>query len=147
MAFGSNLGNRRENIERALAELAEHCEIVAQSSIHETRPEGLRDQRDFLNGVVLVRTELPPERLLQLCKRIEQRLGRARGPRNGPRPIDLDVLFYADRILVRPGLRIPHPRLHRRRFVLEPLCEIAPDQLHPLLRQSARELLSKLSKL
>jgi 2-amino-4-hydroxy-6-hydroxymethyldihydropteridine diphosphokinase len=111
---------------------AEGVEVVAASSLHETDPVGVVDQPRFLNGAVALDTELPPHELLSLLLAVERRLGRERdGTRWGPRTIDLDLLVYGDAIVDEPGLRVPHARLHERRFALEPLAELDPELVVP----------------
>jgi 2-amino-4-hydroxy-6-hydroxymethyldihydropteridine diphosphokinase len=130
VGLGSNLGRRRETIEAALDLLGAEPEIdvLAVSSLRETDPVGYVDQPRFLNGAAVVATPLSPRQLLDRLLAIEQRLGRVRGagPRFGPRTIDLDLLLYGDELVHEPGLEIPHPRLHERRFALEPLAELDP---------------------
>lgn len=107
-------------------------EVVAISSFRETEPVGVVDQPPFLNGAVELETSLSPRLLLEALLRVEQELGRTRdGTRWGPRTIDLDLLLYADQVVDEPGLRVPHPRLHERRFALEPLAEVRPELLVP----------------
>jgi 2-amino-4-hydroxy-6-hydroxymethyldihydropteridine diphosphokinase len=130
VGLGTNLGSREENIRRAVELLAseEGVEVTAVSELRETDPVGVVDQPRFLNGAVALETSLEPRALLDALLRIERRLGRVRdGTRWGPRTVDLDLLVYADRVVNEPGLRIPHPRLHERRFALEPLAELDFD--------------------
>jgi 2-amino-4-hydroxy-6-hydroxymethyldihydropteridine diphosphokinase len=128
IGLGSNLGDREAAIGGAVDRLGRHATIVALSTLRETDPVGFLDQPRFLNGVVAVETTLPPRALLDLLLTIERELGRTRtGPRFGPRTIDLDLLVYGDEVVDEPALTVPHPRLHERRFVLEPLAEIAPE--------------------
>jgi 2-amino-4-hydroxy-6-hydroxymethyldihydropteridine diphosphokinase len=134
IGVGANLGDREETIGRALARLrrAGGVTVVSVSRLRETDPVGLEEQPRFLNGAVLVETEHPPRELLALLLEIERALGRTReGPRYGPRTIDLDLLLYGDVEVDEPGLTIPHPRLHERRFVLEPLVELDPELVVP----------------
>lgn len=130
VAFGSNLGDREATIRTALDALAESegVEVAAVSSFEETDPVGYLDQPRFLNGAVELRTELSPRALLELLFAIEARLGRDRAavPVGGPRTLDLDLLLYENERIEEPGLRIPHPRLHERAFVLRPLAELDP---------------------
>ena len=124
IGLGANLGDRETAI-RAAAEL---IGVDRLSSIIETEPWGYEDQPRFLNAVAELDTELPPRVLLELLLEVERQLGRKRsGPRYGPRTIDLDLLLYGDEVIDEPGLTVPHPRLHERRFVLEPLAELAPE--------------------
>jgi 2-amino-4-hydroxy-6-hydroxymethyldihydropteridine diphosphokinase len=130
VGLGSNLGDPEELIRSALQLLAaeEGIELLAVSSLRETDPVGYQDQPRFLNGAAGLATELSPHELLERLLAIERRLGRVRGegPRFGPRTIDLDLLLYGDETVQEPGLTLPHPRLHERRFALEPLAELDP---------------------
>jgi 2-amino-4-hydroxy-6-hydroxymethyldihydropteridine diphosphokinase len=130
VGLGSNLGDPEELIASALELLAaeEGIEVLAVSSLRETDPVGFEDQPRFLNGAAELATELAPGELLERLLAIERRLGRIRGegPRFGPRTIDLDLLLYGEETVQEPGLTLPHPRLHERRFVLEPLAELDP---------------------
>jgi 2-amino-4-hydroxy-6-hydroxymethyldihydropteridine diphosphokinase len=133
VGIGSNLGDREGHLRQALDLLAaeESIEVVAVSSLRETEPVGPVEQGPFLNGAVQMATELPPRELLERLLDVEQRLGRVRLERFGPRTIDLDLLVYGDEVVDEPGLTLPHPRLHERRFALEPLAELAPDLTVP----------------
>ena len=134
VGLGANLGEREATIRRALELLGREpgVEVVAVSELRETDPVGVVDQPRFLNGAAEVRTELPPLELLDRLLAVERALGRTReGPRFGPRTIDLDLLLYDDERIDRPGLEVPHPRLHERRFALEPLAELDPDLVVP----------------
>jgi len=148
IGLGSNLGEREQNLRLAIEMLSACGTVERQSSIYETEPVDYTDQPDFLNQVVALRTELDPLALLKCCLEIENRLGRQRVIEKGPRTIDLDLLLYDDLIMSLDEqdlqLTVPHPRLHLRRFVLAPLCEIFPDGLHPLIGKSFRQLLSEL---
>jgi 2-amino-4-hydroxy-6-hydroxymethyldihydropteridine diphosphokinase len=129
VGIGSNLGDREENIRRALELLGAepHVEVVAVSALRETDPVGLLEQPDFVNAAAHVRTDLSPRELLDRLLGIERELGRVRtGERYGPRTIDLDLLLYGQEIVEEPGLRVPHPRLAERRFALEPLLDLDP---------------------
>jgi 2-amino-4-hydroxy-6-hydroxymethyldihydropteridine diphosphokinase len=141
VGLGSNLGDREGTILVALSRLDR---VVAVSGLRETDPVGFEDQPRFLNGVAALETELPPRALLDRLLEVERSLGRTRdGPRFGPRTIDLDLLVYGDLELDEPGLTIPHPRLHERRFALEPLAELAPELVVPG-RGPVRDLLAGL---
>jgi 2-amino-4-hydroxy-6-hydroxymethyldihydropteridine diphosphokinase len=134
VGLGSNLGDRERMLWGAIHMLAFNPEVdvVAVSSIRETEPVGIADQPRFLNAAVAVETELGPRALLDLLLSIERELGRTRdGPRFGPRTIDLDLLLYGDEVVDEPGLTVPHPRLHERRFVLEPLAELDDELTVP----------------
>ncbi|MEP6910821.1 MAG: 2-amino-4-hydroxy-6-hydroxymethyldihydropteridine diphosphokinase [Actinomycetota bacterium] len=128
VGIGSNLGDREGHLRSAFALIAAEngIEVVAVSVLRETEPVGPVEQGPFLNGAVKVTTDLPPTKLLERLLDIEQRLGRVRHERFGPRTIDLDLLLYDDQVLDAPGLTLPHPRLHERRFALEPLAELEP---------------------
>lgn len=141
LALGTNLGDRPANLRAALAALEPRVRIEAESRIYETPPWGFLDQPAFLNMALRAETDLSPADLLTFLKTLETDLGRAPTFRNGPRLIDIDILFYDDLVLDTPPLVIPHPRLHERDFVLVPLADIAPDFIHPLLHQSIRALL------
>jgi 2-amino-4-hydroxy-6-hydroxymethyldihydropteridine diphosphokinase len=134
VGLGANLGRREATIARAVELLseAEGVEVVVVSSLRETEPWGPVEQPRYVNAAVEVETELPPRALLEVLLGVEQALGRDRGgERWGPRTIDLDLLLYDDVDLDEPGLTVPHPRLHERRFALEPLAELAPDAVVP----------------
>ena len=143
LALGSNLGDRQSNLETAICHLSPDVRVKQLSSIYETPPWGFEDQPPFLNMVVMVETRLTPENLLKFIKNLEIDMGRKESFRNGPRLIDLDILFYGKLVSDKPGLVIPHPRLHERAFVLVPLVEITPDLIHPILKVTIRELLSR----
>ena len=130
VGLGANLDQREETLLRAVELLAaeDGVEVVALSSVRETDPVGVEDQPRFLNAAALLETTLEPRELLDVLLRIERELGRVRdGTRWGPRVIDLDLLAYGSEVVDEPGLRVPHPRLHERRFALEPLVELDPD--------------------
>ena len=137
------MGAREKNIISAIKQLTIAGEITS-SSLYLTEPVGYRDQNWFLNCVIRLITEKKPNDLLNLIQDIEKRLKRVRKIKNGPRTIDLDILFYKERIIKTDTLIIPHPRLHLRNFVLTPLCEIAPDFIHPIFGKTIYKLKNEL---
>ena len=145
IALGANLGDRQANMDRAVNALGETAgvRVTKMSSLIENPavggPEG---SPPFLNGVVEVETDLPPRQLLDRLLEIERSLGRERREKWGPRVIDLDLLLYGDQVIAEPHLQVPHPLMHERRFVIEPLVEIAPQVVHPVLNKTMRELLN-----
>lgn len=140
LALGTNLGDRLANLKQAIVSLTPQMELQARSSVYETPPWGYEDQPKFLNQVVRVKTYLEPEALLKHLKRLEMALGRKESFPNGPRLIDIDILFFDDAVLNTPSLVIPHPRLHERGFVLLPLMDIAPDLVHPVSKKRVSEM-------
>ena len=144
IALGSNLGDREANIKKAIDALKVRIKIVKASSLYETKPMYIEDQGWFLNCAVEVETDLTPKELLKFLKNIEQKLGRKTVRRNGPRIIDLDILFYADQILRENDLEVPHPKIGERSFVLVPLAEIAPNLIHPVNKKTIADMLSEL---
>ena len=150
IGFGSNLGDRLDFCDRAmtLLSLLPATQVTAVSSLYETEPvndAGNPGSGWFLNGVVQIETEIAPNNLLEVCREIEKALGRNQDRRDGPRTLDLDLLFYGTRIINEPALVIPHPRLYLRRFVLTPIVELAPDWCHPVLKRTVKDLLAHLA--
>ena len=143
LALGTNLGDRETNLRHAKDSLTPDMTILQESSIYVTPPWGYTDQPEFLNQVIEVQTALEPFPLLQTLKQIENEMGRVKTFRNGPRLIDLDILFYGERVVELEGLQVPHPRLHLRAFVLVPLNEIASEFIHPVLGEGVSTLLLK----
>jgi 2-amino-4-hydroxy-6-hydroxymethyldihydropteridine diphosphokinase len=142
IALGSNVGLRPANLKNAINNLTPQMNVRAKSQVYETTPWGFADQPPFLNQVIKVETYLEPEALLLHLKRLETALGRVPNFQNGPRLIDIDILFFDDLVLNSPAVQIPHPRLHERAFVLAPLADLAPALIHPVLNKSVAELLS-----
>lgn len=144
IALGSNIGDRELNLLRAIAEIGKlpHCKVTGLSSFYETSPVGAVKQDAFYNAVLRLMTSLDAQTLLAKMLRIEDvTFKRFRTVHQGPRRMDLDLLLYGDLVINEKQLVIPHPRLHDRRFVLEPLCEIAPDLRHPMTGKTIKELL------
>lgn len=147
IGFGSNQGDRLDYCDRAvtLLSLLPHSQLIAVSSLYETEP--VVDQRTnpgtelFLNGVVCLQTKITPRSLLEVCREVEQALGRDHDQRHGPRTLDLDILFYGSRLVDESDLIIPHPRLHLRRFVVAPMAELDPEWTHPQLGTTMKDLL------
>ena len=145
LLLGSNLGNRKEILDKAIKLLSQKVGVVIlQSKDYETSPWGVTDQPDFLNLVVSIQTRLKPLQILEITQSIENQLGRIRKEKWGARLIDIDVLFYGNEIIDEPNLKIPHPLLQERDFTLSPLAEIAPDFVHPVLGKTILELREKL---
>lgn len=143
--IGSNLGQRETIINQSVEMMSERCgEVLAVSSLYETEPWGFTAEQSFLNCVVALRTEKSPHALLEELMKIEKELGRERHSVEGyeSRPIDLDILYYDDKIINDDDLIVPHPRLHKRRFTLTPLCDIAADFIHPVFKKSNKDLLN-----
>jgi 2-amino-4-hydroxy-6-hydroxymethyldihydropteridine diphosphokinase len=144
LGLGSNLGDKEMNLRRALQSLDQpEIEILKASPLYATEPVDFKDQDWFLNQVVSIQTSLGPRDLLSCCLQIEEKMGRKRTASKGPRNIDLDLLLYGDLVIQEKGLTIPHPMLHTRRFVLVPLATLAPDVIHPVLRQPISTLLDR----
>ena len=145
LALGSNVGDRAAHLREAVRRLdAADLRVTRRSSIYETAPQYVLNQGEFLNAVVEIKTELFPLQLLKRTRRVEQEMGREKLMVNGPRNIDLDILFYGRSVIDTPDLKVPHPRIGERRFVLEPLEEIAPELRHPLTGKTAGQMLAAL---
>ena len=140
IALGTNLGDRLANLEEAIAHLQPAVHVLACSAVYATPPWGYTDQPEFLNQVIQGETVLVPTALLGLLKQIEADMGRVKTIQNGPRLIDLDLLFYDDLIMESERLTLPHPRMVGRAFVLMPLADLAPGLVHPLSGKSIREM-------
>jgi 2-amino-4-hydroxy-6-hydroxymethyldihydropteridine diphosphokinase len=144
LALGSNLGDRKSNIDQAISELEKIIEITHLSTMHETAPVGGPKQGDYLNSVLIGESELDPHELLALTSKIETKLGRVRDVRNGPRTVDIDLIVFGELRINTPDLEIPHPRAHEREFVLVPWLEIDPDAQIPG-RSSVAKILAELA--
>lgn len=145
LSLGSNLGDREAHLRTAIEKLADLGQVAAVSSIYETEPVEFTAQPWFLNCALALRTHLMPKLFLAKALAIEQQMGRRRTQPKGPRTIDIDILLFGNSVISTPQLDVPHPAMHQRRFVLEPLAEIAPDVRHPVFKLSMREMLQGLS--
>jgi 2-amino-4-hydroxy-6-hydroxymethyldihydropteridine diphosphokinase len=140
LSLGSNLGDRTANLKTAIDRLGTLGKVLAVSSFYETEPVEFAAQPWFLNCAVELDTEKMPKQLLAAILDIEREMGRRRVQKKGPRTVDIDILLFGNSVIKMQGLTIPHPAMHERRFVLEPLAEIAPEARHPVFKRTAREL-------
>jgi 2-amino-4-hydroxy-6-hydroxymethyldihydropteridine diphosphokinase len=145
LSLGSNLGDRESNLETAIRRLGELGTVISRSSIYETEPVEVEGAQPlFLNCAVAMEIELPAPEFLHNILAIEQAMGRQRTGLRSPRNVDIDIIFFGDEVMDTDELKVPHPRMHQRRFVLEPLAEIAPEMLHPVLKRTVRQLREEL---
>ena len=144
LALGSNIENRKQHIETAIALLHEKVHGITVAPLYETKPQYFEDQYNFLNTVLRGFTDLEPRELLRFTKAVQKEVGRVERFRNGPREIDIDILFYDNVVYKAEDLEIPHPRLQEREFVLVPFSDINADFFHPILKKTIRELLDAL---
>lgn len=146
LGLGSNLGDRKGNLDKAIEYLSQRLRVTEKSSVYDTEPMGNPEQPRFLNMVCQVKTMLKPEDLLVLAKGIERKMGRLPAKPDSPRTIDIDILFYGDEVIKTPELTIPHPGLTQRAFVLIPMAEIAPGLVHPVNKKTINGLLQELKR-
>jgi 2-amino-4-hydroxy-6-hydroxymethyldihydropteridine diphosphokinase len=144
LSLGANIGDRGKNLRDAISRLQTTEKVIAISSFYETEPVDVARQSWFLNCVVSMETNKSPQQLMEFLLRIEKEMGRRRLETKGPRSIDIDILLFGNAVINTPEVMVPHPAMQRRRFVLEPLAEIASDARHPVLKKTARELLAEL---
>ena len=144
LSLGSNLGNKLSNLKRAIHHLKKNIKVLKISPFYKTEPVGYKNQDWFLNCVVEAETGIKPLELLRLLKLIEKKLKRVKTIKYGPRTMDIDILSYGDRIIKSKKIIVPHPRMHKRLFVLEPLSRINENLIHPKLRKTIRELKNKI---
>ena len=144
LALGSNIEDRKQHIETAMVLLREKVHCVTVAPLYETKPRYFEDQQNFLNTVLRGYTDLKPDELLQFTQAVQKEVGRVERFRNGPREIDIDILFYDDVVYKDDELEIPHPRLQERDFVLQPFADLNPDFSHPVLKKTISELLAAL---
>lgn len=144
LILGGNLGERKKNLDEAISLLGKKAGNVKRfSSVYETQPWGVKDQPNYFNQVIEMLTDLSAQGLMTELLQIEKKMGRVREKKYGSRTIDIDILFFNDAIINTESLTVPHPRLHERRFVLEPMNEIASELMHPILQKTIAELLTE----
>jgi 2-amino-4-hydroxy-6-hydroxymethyldihydropteridine diphosphokinase len=146
LGLGSNLGDRAANLREAVERLCELGEVAAVSAVYETEPREITDQPWFLNCAVALETEQMPRQLMARLLGIERTMGRRRTKPKGPRLIDIDILLFGNSVVEAAGLTVPHPAMQKRRFVLEPLAEIAPEARHPVFKRTVQEMRDALGK-
>jgi 2-amino-4-hydroxy-6-hydroxymethyldihydropteridine diphosphokinase len=146
LCLSTNLGDRATNLQHAVASMQSDVQVISASKVYETPPWGYVDQPMFLNQVLQVQTNLPPFDLLTHLKKTEHQMGRVETFRNGPRLIDIDILFYGDMVVNAPQLTLPHPRLHQRAFVLVPLADLAPNLVHPVIGKTVQQMLQAVDR-
>ena len=145
LSIGSNLGDSKRIIDQSISQIDQNIgTLQKRSSLYKTQAWGKENQDDFLNACIIIDTELDCESVLKLCQLIEKNIGRKKTEHWGPRQIDIDIIFYENECIDNKALNIPHPLMHKRRFVLEPLNEIASDKLHPIMNKSVASLLKDL---
>ena len=145
LGLGANLGDREASLRKAIEALnSDKLRVVRESPVYETAPQEVTNQPWFLNQVIEVETALFPLQLLRRARKVEESMGRRRTVAKGPRTIDIDILFIGNKVISTPMLTVPHPAAHERRFVLAPLANLAPGLVHPVLKQSVRELLARI---
>lgn len=145
LSLGSNLGDRESRLKEALSRLQEFATLIAVSSFYETEPVEFADQPWFLNCAAVLETDETAQELMQSLLALEKSMGRRRGMKNGPRSIDLDIVLFDGEVIDTPALTVPHPLMHQRRFVLDPMAEIAFEIQHPILKKSMGELRAALT--
>lgn len=144
LGLGSNMGDRHSNVRQALGLISSIADNLTVSNTYETFPQGFRSQPPFLNAACRLWTNMNPFEMMRVLFEIQFSMGVKAPLLNGPRPLDIDILMYGNLVINAPNLVLPHPRMHERRFVLEPLSEIAPSLTHPILKLTVTELLSQL---